>query len=84
MTDREMLMKKLSTYLFAAYDLQLYLDTHPNDEGAIKKMNMYKEKAAPLIKQYEEKFGPLKKSATESNNWSWIKAPWPWESEDDC
>ena len=50
----------------------------------LDKMNMYKEKAAPLIKQYEEKFGPLKKSATESNNWSWIKAPWPWESEEDC
>ncbi len=47
-------------------------------------MNMFKEKAAPLIEQYEKKYGPLKKSATEANNWSWIKAPWPWESEEDC
>ena len=84
MTDREMLLKKISTYQFAALDLQLYLDTHAEDTEAIKKMNMYKEKAAPLIEKYEKKYGPLKKRATESNNWSWIKAPWPWESEDDC
>ena len=84
MTDREMLLKKISTYQFASLDLQLYLDTHPDDEGAIGKMNMFREKAAPLIKEYEKKYGPLKKSATEANNWSWIKAPWPWESEEDC
>lgn len=84
MTDREMLLKKISTYQFAALDLQLYLDTHPDDMGAIEKMNMFKSKAAPLIKEYEEKFGPLQKGKTEGNNWNWIKAPWPWESEADC
>ena len=68
MTDREMLLKKISTYQFASLDLQLYLDTHPDDEGAIGKMNMFKEKAAPLIKEYEKKYGPLKKSATEANH----------------
>ena len=84
MTDREALLKKISTYQFAALDLQLYLDTHKDDAEAIKKMNMYKEKAMPLIEQFESKYGPLRKSVTEGNNWSWIKAPWPWESEDDC
>ena len=84
MTDREMLLKKISTYKFAALDLQLYLDTHPDNEDTIKKMNMFKEKAAPLVEKYERKYGPLTKSETEMNNWSWIKAPWPWESEDDC
>ena len=84
MTDREMLLKKISTYKFAALDLQLYLDTHPDDRDTINKMNMFKEKAAPLVEKYEEKYGPLTKSETETNNWSWIKAPWPWESEGDC
>lgn len=83
MTDREALLKKISTYQFAALDLQLYLDTHKDDTDAIKKMNMFKEKAAPLIEQFERKYGPLTKSVTEKNNWSWIKAPWPWESEGD-
>ena len=38
MTKREALLKKLSTYQFAALDLQLFLDTHPNDENTIEKM----------------------------------------------
>lgn len=84
MTKRETLLKKLSTYQFAALDLQLYLDSHPNDGDTIEKMNRFKEQAKELKKQYEQKYGPLTKSVTEGNNWSWIKAPWPWESEEDC
>ena len=83
MTDREMLIKQISALEFASLDLQLYLDTHPEDKEAIEKMNMFKLKAAPLIKEYEDKFGPLTKGESEGNNWSWIKAPWPWESEGD-
>ena len=46
MTKREALLKKLSTYQFAALDLQLFLDTHPNDENTIEKMNMFKMKVS--------------------------------------
>ena len=42
------------------------------------------EKGKPLVEEYEEKFGPLKKSMTSTNMWSWIKGPWPWENEEDC
>jgi spore coat protein JB len=81
-TEREILLKKISTYQFAVFDLQLFLDTHPNDTKTIQKMNEYRAEARPLVKEYEEKFGPLTKSMTSQNNWHWIKAPWPWESED--
>ena len=40
--------------------------------------------AAPLIKEYEQKYGALTKRGEDGNNWSWIKAPWPWECEEDC
>ncbi len=83
MTEREILLKKISTYQFAALDLQLFLDTHKNDKKTLEKMKEYRDAAKPLIKEYEEKFGPLTKSANNTNNWRWIKAPWPWESEDD-
>ena len=73
LTEREILLKKISTYEFAALDLQIYLDTHPHDTAMIQKMNGFKEK-----------FGPLKKSMTSTNMWSWIKGPWPWENEEDC
>ena len=83
-STREILLKKISTYEFAALDLQIYLDTHPHDTAMIQKMNGFKEKLKPLVEEYEEKFGPLKKSMTSTNMWSWIKGPWPWENEEDC
>lgn len=84
MTKREALLKKISTRQFAAHDIQLYLDTHPDDSEAIEKMNSFKEQVKPLVEQYENQFGPLKKGEEDANNWRWIKGPWPWESEDDC
>lgn len=84
LTEREILLKKISTYEFASLDLQIYLDTHPHDTAMIQKMNGFKEKLKPLVEEYEEKFGPLKKSMTSTNMWSWIKGPWPWENEEDC
>lgn len=84
MTEREILLKKISTYQFAAFDLQLFLDTHPYDRKTLEKMKEYKVLAQPLIAEYEEKYGPLTKSMTSSNHWHWIMGPWPWENEEDC
>lgn len=81
MTEREILMKKLSSYQFAVADMRLYLDTHPGDAETIRKMNEYTEKLDSLKKTYEDKFGPLTKG-TAKNSWKWIKSPWPWESEE--
>lgn len=82
MTKREALLKKISTYQFAAHDLQLYLDTHPDDIDTMEKMNRFKKAAKPLIEEYESKYGPLTKKSEDGNRWAWIKAPWPWESEE--
>ncbi len=82
MTKREMLLKKLSTYQFAVLDLQLFLDSHPNDSATLEKMNLYKLKAEKIKQEYEEEFEPLQKTVTQGNNWSWITGPWPWESEE--
>lgn len=83
LTEREILLKKISTYQFAALDLQLFLDTHPNDRKTLEKMKEYRDMARPLIEEYEKKFGPLTKNMTSSNNWHWIKSPWPWEGEEE-
>lgn len=77
-------MKKIATYQFAAHDLQLYLDTHPGDAATMEQMQRYEEMAAPLIRQYETQYGALTKRGEDGNNWDWIKAPWPWECEEDC
>ncbi len=83
MTDREILMKKLSSYQFLIHDLRLYLDTHPNDEDTLNKIKEITDKYAPLREKYEKSYGPLTVNENNTNRWSWIKAPWPWENEED-
>ncbi len=84
MTDREILLKKISTYQFAMLDLQLFLNTHPGDTDTVEKVEKYRAMLKPLVAEYENKYGALTKSEAEGNKWSWVKAPWPWESEEDC
>ncbi len=82
MTERAIMLKKLSSYQFLIHDLQLYLDTHPMDKDTINKINETMEKYVPLKEKFEKEFGPLTVNENQSNRWSWIKAPWPWESEE--
>ena len=80
-TKREILLKKISTYSFAMLDLQIFLDTHPNDEKTLMKIRKYKAVLMPLVEEYEKEYGPLMKSQ-DTTNWSWVNSPWPWESEE--
>ncbi|MBR2715048.1 MAG: spore coat protein CotJB [Ruminococcus sp.] len=84
MTQREILLKKIGTYKFALKDLQLYLDTHPRDEMALRKFAEYEAVLKPLVKEYESRFGPLTVKVGEMNKYKWIKNPWPWDIEEDC
>ena len=80
MSERAALLKKLNAYAFAAYDWNLYLDTHPNDRDAIAMFHKMADKADELRKEFESKFGPL--TAREARNmerWNWLDDPWPWE-----
>ena len=80
MTERDMLLKRISALDFAIVELDLYLDTHAFDQETTDKLNYYKQKSKILKKEYAEKFGPLSSKSKEKNRWSWISDPWPWES----
>lgn len=79
MTGRDILLKKLSSYAFASYELKLFLDTHPNDKETIKKLEEYNEKTKALTAEFEDKYGPIKRKPDNSMFWSWVNDPWPWE-----
>lgn len=81
MTDQEMMLAKLSTLDFAIVELNLYLDTHPDDMEVVKKRNEYTQKRDELKKTYQEKFAPLTSGANQGNRWGWISDPWPWDVE---
>lgn len=80
MSERAALLKKLNAYAFAAYDWNLYLDTHPEDKDAIAMFHKMTDKANALKMEYESKYGPLTASASrDMDRWNWLDDPWPWE-----
>ncbi len=83
MNEREMLLRRLSSAQFAAWEMHIFLDTHPDDQQAIASYQKYHEKAQALIKEFEEKYGPITSSASAfgEKRWEWINNPWPWENE---
>lgn len=80
--DRAGLLCKIQSYGFAAYDMLLYLDTHPDDKKAFKIFKELVEKTNEYKKEFEEKFGPLSAFSTANQQkFNWIDSPWPWEKE---
>ncbi len=76
------LLKKIQSYSFAATDMLLYLDTHPEDKKAFTIFRELVETAQNLMKEYQEKFGPLCAFDTAiQSKFNWIDSPWPWEKE---
>ncbi len=71
---------ELMALMFVIRELQLYLDTHPNDKEAFKALQdtitLEKEGRARYVKMY----GPLSvDDLVTSETYNWIDAPWPWE-----
>lgn len=64
---------------FAAWELRLYLNTHPDDEEAIK---LFRK----LCKEAEEENYATTFLTDDccTNGWNWVRNPWPWEYDCAC
>ena len=82
MAERNKLLRKLQAAKFAAWELHLYLDTHPCDKAANEMFRKYTNEAKMLKKEFEDRFGPL--SITNSNEADWLCDPWPWDFQGSC
>lgn len=74
------LLMKIAECEFVCVELNLYIDTHPEDEDARADFLCYSEKLRQLIEKYETLYGPLKNfghSPTDTN--CWVRSQWPWE-----
>lgn len=86
MNEQERLLLRIRAMQFAQWELHIFLDTHPNDCEAAKKLEEYRTKTAALIKEYEAAYGPMNETSANTSRWAWITGPWPWETgeeEDD-
>ncbi|HPF53930.1 MAG TPA: spore coat protein CotJB [Eubacteriales bacterium] len=82
MNEQE-LLTRIREARFACIELQLYLDTHPDDAAAKADYISYAEKLLALIDTYEATYGPLLnfgQSATDAG--CWVYGGWPWVNTD--
>ena len=79
--DRKTMLMNLMAEEFTAIELNLYLDTHPEDRKALNDFNETVERLNDLKAQYEKRYGPLLNFGFSSSEypWQWIDEPWPWE-----
>lgn len=82
MSNREKLLRNLSSAQFAVWELHLYLDTHPSDMQAASMLAQYEKKCTALMAEYEENYGPLTPKFAQGVEW--LKNPWPWETGGAC
>lgn len=83
--SRMQLLCFINEVSFAVYEALLYLDTHPEDQEAMRFFREHNEKRERALKEYARMYGPLTISTADdaaSSSWEWMCQPWPWEGGD--
>lgn len=80
--NKENLLAWINQVSFAVNEMNLFLDTHPDDEEALtffrEKLGMRQE----ALKTYAQYYGPLTIDTADdamSRSFEWVQQPWPWE-----
>lgn len=80
-TEKEKAYLDLSRVAFAMHEVNLYLDTHPDDRMMINLFNDYRKMYVDMEEKYESAYGPLNTSsdAMEGIPFTWVEKAFPWE-----
>ncbi|GIO31387.1 hypothetical protein J2TS6_25280 [Paenibacillus albilobatus] len=75
------LLEQLQVIDFALVELNLYLDTHPDDLKRIEQYNRLAQERIPLVRKFQELYGPLMNfgHAYSKFPFEWPETPWPWQ-----
>jgi spore coat protein JB len=75
------MLEKLQALDFVLVELNLYLDTHPDDLRAIEQFNQLTCERTVLANEFQLKYGPLQNfgRAYSKFPWEWSQSPWPWQ-----
>ncbi len=78
--EQEELFLRMAEADFAAHDLNLYLDLHPQDGNAIDLFNQYRMQSNQLLMDYEKKYGPINIASNSLNQspFLWVTQSFPW------
>jgi spore coat protein JB len=79
--NQQAMLLEIQRLQFAAIELNLYLDTHPDDQQALMSYNSIVPQLKQRIASYEQLCGPLFHfgMSASQQSWQWINSPWPWD-----
>ncbi len=80
--NQVLMLRQIQQLSFVAVELQLYLDTHPEDQQALALFNSNHTELIQAVRKYEQAYGPMLSFGYSQNMqkyWSWVDSPWPWE-----
>ena len=79
--EREALLYQLLQYKFALIDLNLALDTNPNNIELLQLYSEYLNIEKQICDKYESMYGPLTldSKVVAMDKWNWLQNSWPWE-----
>ena len=82
LSKKQHLMQQIAECEFICVDINLFLDTHPDDQRALADYNCYAEQLAALKDLYVKNYGPLANfgNSVSHGEWKWVRADWPWHS----
>ncbi len=71
---------ELMALSFVVRELNLYLDTHPNDSDALDMLQTTNKLFREGVERYSQRYGPISiNDLTSGNQYTWINNPWPWD-----
>ena len=79
------LFHRINAVSFALNDVQLFLDTHPDNKCALEFFQMCQNERNCALKEYAKHYGPLTIDTLDPafcGGWNWIHSPWPWQKGD--
>ena len=83
--DKHKLLEQISQCEFILIDINLYLDTHPNDKRALADYNSYADQLEVLKHKYVKMYGPLQNfgnsTVCSDDCFIWVTQPFPWDRE---
>ena len=80
--NRNEMLRKVQMLGFVLTEVNLFLNTHPEDVAALRFHDKYNALHREAVSEYEYNFGPLTAGGVKTEEgWSWVNSPWPWELE---
>jgi len=78
--NKNALLREIQICQFAVIEANLYLDTHPCDQEAIRFYRRHKAHLEELLEKWEQVCGRIRENDSELC-WAWTDTPWPWQVE---